>query len=140
MIHINRILLIDDDIISTTLSLKILRDMNISTTITSETCGKEALKTLSHCISEANTPNSIPDLILVDINMPGMNGFEFADAFNEMMKGKLNCTKIAIITSSSLIRNRVNAHLNPSISDYLNKPISPSHVKELKSFQPTQAA
>jgi phosphoserine phosphatase RsbU/P len=62
---------------------------------------------------------SIPDLILLDINMPGMNGFEFC----EKLKKNKKYQDIPIIFLSAMqnVKDKVNAFRTGGI-DYITKP------------------
>jgi YesN/AraC family two-component response regulator len=79
-----------------------------------------------------NHPRDYYDLILTDIRMPKMNGFELY----RRIKEKNPSMKIAFITAFEINREEFNKVL-PSIDvkDFIIKPISMSHlIVKLKSI------
>ncbi len=73
-------------------------------------------KKLLHC------PEEIPKLILVDINMPNMNGWDLVD---EMAKfDLLKNTHVYMVSSSISASDREKSLAKPLVKDYLKKPLS----------------
>ena len=66
-------------------------------------------------------PANIPDIVLVDINMPVMNGFEFIDEFNKLHFPGKSDIEIVIFTSSSSPKDKQKAQ-SQGIKNYLAKP------------------
>lgn len=63
-------------------------------------------------------------IILIDIQMPIMNGFEFMESFeklNEVKKQNFICT---YLTSSTNNLDRIRAQKYPSIKQFINKPFT----------------
>ncbi|MEK8032889.1 response regulator [Ideonella sp. DXS29W] len=69
-----------------------------------------------------------PHLILLDINMPRMTGFEFLDAFETLPADCRAATRLVMVSSSPLAADRDRAMSYHSVRDYLTKPISPSQM------------
>ena len=67
------ILLIDDDRTTVYLCDKLLKKMGIAEKVELSSNGEDGLKSLIKCYQEDCTP----EIILLDLNMPVMNGFEF---------------------------------------------------------------
>lgn len=109
------ILLVEDDeldIISVERSLKKIESEYVLRTAYN---GIEALKILNE------NPELLPDVILLDINMPRMNGIEFLKVIRE--DKKLKNLKVFIMTTSSEGNDRSEAE-NLGISGYIIKPLN----------------
>lgn len=72
-----------------------------------------------------------PTLVLLDINMPVMNGFDFLDAFEKLPVASLPTTKVVMLTSSMDERDRQRAFSFASVKDYVRKPIARTEVAGL---------
>lgn len=66
----------------------------------------------------------IPDLILLDLNMPGMNGWEFLIKFKELKNSLFKEIKIFILSTSKDPKDIFLAKKDVDIIGYLNKPLS----------------
>jgi CheY-like chemotaxis protein len=121
------ILLVDDDHICNFLTQQILLRMEVANEIHTALNGREALKLLT---PHENKPGIHPDLILLDLNMPIMDGFTFLDEFRQLpISGKEDIS--IVIVSSSQNPNDVKRTMDKGVSHYLTKPIS---IVELKSI------
>jgi CheY-like chemotaxis protein len=65
------------------------------------------------------------DVILLDINMPGMDGFAFLAAFEELYRARQAAPPVVVmLTSSPDPRDRERAFAFASVRDYVVKPIT----------------
>lgn len=73
-------------------------------------------------------------LILLDINMPGMNGFEFLEAFERLPPDRRRSVIIVMLSSSPLPQDRSRALSHAAVRDYLTKPIDALAAAGLKRW------
>jgi len=123
------ILLVDDDEINNFISIKLIKKALISTEIVACLNGKFAIEQLVEM--QRKGPEKLPDYILLDINMPIMNGWEFLDEYKRLNIDPLGKTKIYII-SSSVFSNDINkARSYPLVKSFISKPLSVEKIKEM---------
>ena len=112
---IRSILVIDDDEICNFLTVNALKKAGIKGTIDVVLNGLDALNKLKE-------NKSFPDLILLDINMPVMDGIDFLRNYKSAgFEGK---TKIAMHTSSVRDFDKYQAMKYEDVFDFIQKPIS----------------
>ena len=79
-------------------------------------------------LAEVATP---PDLILLDINMPGMNGIEF---LAEYAKYQTPSSVIAMLTSSDQYSDESTCMAYPFVKKYIIKPLDVSDLEEINTL------
>lgn len=118
--------IIDDDPIFVFGAKKIMELGKVCESFMVFSNGQEAINNLK-AIIESN--NELPDIILLDINMPIMDGWQFLDEFTKIPTEK----EITIfITTSSIDPEDMNkAKTYERVSNYIVKPISTEKLNEL---------
>ena len=119
----------DDDIYRYTIQ-RTIRDLNISKKNLIFKSGREALQYLSE---NMDIVSELPDILLLDVNMPLMDGFEFMKHY-ELFVHKLPKKIIIYMISSSINPEDINRAKNlPGITDYLVKPIKAGKLEAVLS-------
>jgi CheY-like chemotaxis protein len=116
---IPNILLVEDDQLDVLNVQRTLAKINLTHKLTVARSGEEALTFLED--SSVEKTNSLPDLILLDINMPKMNGFELLTVLRNNQRYK--DIKVFIITTSN---DELDRELTQKlgVSGYIVKPLS----------------
>lgn len=71
----------------------------------------------------ANDPTHGTDLILLDINMPVMDGFAFLQAFEALSAAQRGHAVVVMLSSSSDPLDRSRAARHPSVLGFVSKPL-----------------
>lgn len=121
--------IIDDDPIFIFGTKKIMELANFCESFMVFHNGEEALNTLKPIIEAGE--ESMPDVILLDLNMPIMDGWEFLDEFIRIPTHKQ--IVIYIVTSSINPADVERAKSYDKVSNYLVKPISAENLHEIIS-------
>jgi CheY-like chemotaxis protein len=114
------VLLVDDDRIFNLLSKKTLGNMDFIEEIHTALNGQEAIDLINDYFQGAKT---LPDIILLDLNMPIMDGFGFIEAFKKLDANGDAQVKIIVVTSSQN-PDDIERVKGFGITEYLTKPIS----------------
>ncbi|MBX9851826.1 MAG: response regulator [Cytophagaceae bacterium] len=127
MSKINSILLVDDDQINNFINRRIIKKLNIAEEVNVALNGEEALNYIQTFCDQTG---HCPELILLDINMPVMNGFEFLNEFSHLqMKNKSNVKIIVLTTSTN--PSDLQKLKEFSVKGFVNKPLTEKKILEL---------
>lgn len=116
-----KVLLVDDNKVNQFLGKRILSNLGIQH-IEIAGSGMEAL---------SKTRTTHFDVMLTDVEMPGMNGYELSTKIRAEEKTGVHLTIIAL-TANASDEDRENAR-HAGIDDYLTKPYSPQDLFEVLS-------
>ena len=70
-------------------------------------------------------------LVLLDLNMPEMNGHEFLDELAKFPSSKTDHIDVIIVTSSSLREDKERSEESAFVKAYMSKPILLSNLQEI---------
>lgn len=126
MPQLTSVLLVDDDATTNFLNKLLLQTMNVAEHLLVAENGAEALQTLQQtCLAEAGP--ACPQLILLDMNMPVMNGLAFLDAYTQWPAAHRLSPVIVMLTTSLHERDLTRARALP-IAGFLDKPLTREKV------------
>ena len=128
MVKLPSVLLVDDDPTTNFLNQALLQRLDVVERVLVAQDGNQALALLQqHCSPPMPT---CPVLILLDVNMPGMNGIEFLAAYHELPKEQRGATIIVMLTSSLHPRDLERVQQFP-IAGFLNKPLNTEKMQRV---------
>jgi len=124
-INQRRVCLIDDDPVYTFVVKKILKHIRQSNQLINFPNGELALNWLKSNMSESSV---LPELILLDISMPVMNGFEFVESFETLPVEKKQGISIFMLSSSINENDIAKVRGYSSIKQFINKPLTANSI------------
>ncbi|MGB0177074.1 MAG: response regulator [Owenweeksia sp.] len=110
-------LLIDDNPIDLLVNEKVIVNISNNNEVIKKQSGPEALEYLRQ------NSNDLPDVILLDIKMPLMNGFEFLEALEAENVDSLKKIKVYMVSSSIDPLDLKRSEESPYITAFLEKPL-----------------
>jgi CheY-like chemotaxis protein len=122
-----RVLLVDDDQTTNFLNKLLLTRLQVTEQVLVATNGEEALRVLAQQGSE---PATRPNLILLDMNMPVLNGLAFLEAYAQLPSTVQDAIVIVMLTTSLHPVDLARAQQLP-IAGFLNKPLTEAKVADL---------
>lgn len=122
------VMLIDEDEIDNIINQKIIESNKFAESIQVYQTGTEALDYLS---KNEKSPDRLPDLIFLDINMPIMDGFQFLEEFEKLGEPIRDKCKIIMLSSSISPRDIDRAASNRYVRKYLNKPLNARYLSAI---------
>ncbi len=128
-IKIKNIFLIDDDPIVNIISKKIIEKAEFAEKIEIYTSAGNALEELDKKFS--TNKKELPEVVFLDINMPGKNGWDFLDEFERMCDEiKKNC-KVYMLTSSIDPSDVKKSQSYETVKDFIVKPLTKEKLSKL---------
>jgi CheY-like chemotaxis protein len=128
MKKLNCVLLIDDDTINNYINERLIKKNEVASEVKVVLNGQEALQYLIDRKKEEGSKN--PELILLDINMPVMDGFEFMAAYKKAENIDKESVVIVMLTTSTNPSD--TQRLNDSgVAGFVNKPLTEGKLKNL---------
>ena len=128
MKKLNNIMLIDDNIHANYFNEIKLQQNDACDKITIFMNGKEAL---DYLVTNKETD---VDLILLDINMPVMNGWQFLSNIERVWREIEKSIPIFILSSSVNTYDKEKSAEYKSVKGFINKPLNDNDLKEMIDY------
>lgn len=125
---LKKVMLIDDNEIDLKINSKIISLAKLFEEIIICQSGEESLDYLHRHI---NQPEKLPNFILLDIQMPEMDGFEFLEHYKILPKAFTNRCPVAMLSSTLDFGDIKRAEANVYVVKLLKKPLLPTELAAL---------
>lgn len=122
-------LLIDDDPTAVFFTERLFQREGIAECITSFQSPAEGVAFLREQ-ALAGTP---PQVVLLDLNMPLMSGWDVLEAIKPLQALLLGRCAVYILTSSLVPADTVRARQHPLVVEFLSKPLHQTQIKALQA-------
>jgi CheY-like chemotaxis protein len=126
------VMLIDDSELDNFINEKMVAANHFSKRVYVHTSAKSALESISNlALVSEKTPEILPEVIFIDLNMPVMDGFQFISQFKSDYEQALHQPKLVILTSSVSKDDQQKARsISPDIL-FLNKPLTEKLLEKI---------
>jgi CheY-like chemotaxis protein len=115
------ILVVEDDLVDVMTIKRAFKQVEISNPLQIEPNGEEALRFLDET-------KDLPGLIILDLNMPKMNGIEFLKIVRA--NSRLKNLPIVVLTTSKEQQDKLNT-FDLNVSGYMIKPVDFNQFKDM---------
>jgi CheY-like chemotaxis protein len=127
--RLNTILLVDDDDASNFLHSIFINKLDVDVNINSALNGQEAIDFI---LGKGQEQLELPCMVMLDLRMPIMDGWQFMSAYEELVPKKLkDQITIVLVTISDNKEDKERAIANEYIADFAQKPLSDETFKAL---------
>lgn len=120
-----KILIVDDDIITTTIGERLMKISNFAEEVVACPDGQQAREYL------LKNTFSQPDVILLDLHMGIMNGWEFLEWYQIWTRAFNSYPPVYVLSSSLSHEDSKRSQGYEQVKGYIVKPITIDHLDEI---------
>ncbi|MEO8793813.1 MAG: response regulator [Daejeonella sp.] len=122
----SKVFIIDDDSIHQRIAQIMIEKHQLFDQYTSFT---EAGRAIEFIKENKNNDQALPDVILLDLNMPVVDGWDFLDLFENFRQELIKIIRIFIVTSSVDEKDILKSQTYSSVTGFISKPLSPDIIR-----------
>jgi CheY-like chemotaxis protein len=135
---LNHIVLVDDNETTSFLNNRLLSRLAVARQVSTFMRAEEALDALWGTTANEH---EAPDLVFVDLKMPGLSGFDFLERYTSLPAAAQERTVVAVLTTSMHSADTARVAKYPNV-EYLTKPLTEEKMQRLlaKRFSITKSS
>ncbi|HEY4650678.1 MAG TPA: response regulator [Pontibacter sp.] len=130
MKKLSSVLLIDDDETTNYINKLVVNRAAITEELLVALNGKEAIELITARCEGTTSGQDLPQLIMLDINMPVIDGFGFLEAFNKLECLQDKSVVVAVLTTS-LNPGDIERARQAGVTEFLSKPLTRQMLDKL---------
>lgn len=124
------VLIIDDNQIDLLINQRVVKNLMPEAEIKSCISAIDAIKHLEELYNSQQI-NKLPDIILLDIRMPIMDGFEFLEKLQESPSIQVKVPQVLMVTSSIDPQDVQRSNEHPLVKGFIGKPLKINALQEI---------
>jgi CheY-like chemotaxis protein len=125
----NKLIIIDDNPLEHFIAGKLLKESGCFNDIKHFMDGQESIDFVE---KNLRSEEELPDMIILDLNMPGLNGRDFLKQFKQMRNTMKKNICVNILSSSVYYEDMMLPESYDFVKAYYIKPLSPQMIKEMQ--------
>ncbi|MDN5203244.1 response regulator [Fulvivirgaceae bacterium BMA10] len=126
----NAVMVIDDDKVNNFIFKKVITSSQIAEDIIMHYGVTDALNDINEMLE--NHPHDLPDLIFLDINMPILSGWDFLEAYKELVPKFSKKVNLFMFSSSVSSNDIERAKSYDEVEDYISKPLTLDILEDIQ--------
>jgi CheY-like chemotaxis protein len=127
---LRNVVLVDDNETTSFLNNRLLSRLNVADQVHTFSKADQAFQFLWGEDPANNPKKDVPELVFVDLKMPGMDGFEFLKLYNELPASSREKTVMAVLTTSMHAADTARVAQYEGV-EYLAKPLTEEKMQKL---------
>lgn len=129
MMSVKKVFVVDDDTLYTYGIKRLLNKRNPNSDVRTFENGEEALNCITRMYEQEQ---ELPGVILLDLNMPKMNGWEFLRGFEELRNQSDKEVQVFVISSQAHRKEEVyRLEWDQKVSEFIQKPVDAEAIINL---------